>query len=176
MFVKDMTLHFLCPLDMSTVPCGHGGNGYRLRKTRGWVKKASPALQVTLVTAKVALRAVAGVDAPDLSGFLQEFQAGLVDELVDRSLDEDALLRVLSGDEVAGDHMQTQTLASYKAIEEFMEKEEAERRKKARDGDGYIDFRDSMEQVYNEKGRLVWVRTDNVQKWKDARPAAAPST
>lgn len=46
MFVMDMTLHFLCPFDMSKVPCGVDGNGYRLGKKRGWVKKISPALQV----------------------------------------------------------------------------------------------------------------------------------
>ena len=45
-FVKDMTLHFLCPFDMSKVPCGDGGNGYRLCKKRGWVEKIAPALQV----------------------------------------------------------------------------------------------------------------------------------
>lgn len=46
MFVVDMTLHFLCPMDRNKVPCGPGGNGYRLRKTRGWVRTISPALQV----------------------------------------------------------------------------------------------------------------------------------
>ncbi|CAB1115806.1 unnamed protein product [Ectocarpus sp. CCAP 1310/34] len=43
---KDMTLHFLCPVDMTTVPCGYGGEGYRIQETRGWVKKISPVLQV----------------------------------------------------------------------------------------------------------------------------------
>lgn len=47
MFVTDVRLHFLCSFDMSKVPCGPGGNGYRLRKTRRWVKKFSPALQVS---------------------------------------------------------------------------------------------------------------------------------
>lgn len=45
-FMMDMALHFVCPFDMSKVPCGDGGKGYRLRKTRGWVEKISPALQV----------------------------------------------------------------------------------------------------------------------------------
>lgn len=45
-FVTDMRLHFLCSFDMSKVPCGVGGDGYRLQNTRGWVKKVSPALQV----------------------------------------------------------------------------------------------------------------------------------
>lgn len=45
-FMMDMALHFVCPYDMSKVPCGDRGNGYRLRKTRAWVKKISPALQV----------------------------------------------------------------------------------------------------------------------------------
>ena len=132
--------------------------------------------KVTLVTAKVALRAVAGVDAPGLSDFLQEFKTGLVEKLVDRSLDEGELLRVLAGDEVAGIDLQRETRASYEAITEFMKKEEIKRRETARDGDGYVDFRNSMEQVHDEKGGLVWVRAENVQRWKDALPATAPST
>eukprot|EP00752_Nemacystus_decipiens_P017825 g15981.t1 len=176
MFAKEMTLHFLCSFDMTKVPCGYGGNGYRLRKTRGWVKKISPALQVTLVTVNVALRAVAGVDAPGLINFLQELKTGLVEELVDRTLDEDELDRVLSGDEVAGVDMQRKTRASYEAITDFMAKEEAERRKKGRDGDDYMDFRDSMEPVHDEKGGLVWMGTENAQKWKDSHPIAAPSS
>ncbi|CAN0003419.1 unnamed protein product, partial [Ectocarpus fasciculatus] len=43
---KNMTLHFLCPVDMTTVPCGYGGEGYRFQETRGWVKKIAPVLQV----------------------------------------------------------------------------------------------------------------------------------
>lgn len=43
---KEMTLHFLCPVDKSKVPCGVDGEGYRFRETRAWVKKLSPALQV----------------------------------------------------------------------------------------------------------------------------------
>lgn len=50
-FMKDMTLHFLCPVDMSKVPCGDGGEGYRFRETRRWVKKISPALQVRRIIA-----------------------------------------------------------------------------------------------------------------------------
>ena len=111
-----------------------------------------------------------------MSDFLQDVKAGLVEELVDRTLDEEALLRVACGDEGAGPDMQRETRASYAAITEFMTKEEAERRKNATDGDGYIDFRDSMEQCHDAKGGLVWVRTENVQKWKDLLPTAAPST
>ena len=43
--------------------------------------------------------------------------------------------------------MRRETRASYKAISEFMIKEDAKRRKAAKDCDGYVDFRDSMEQV-----------------------------
>ena len=46
---KDMTMHFLCPVDMSKVPCGDGGEGYGFRETRRWVKKLSPVLQVRQV-------------------------------------------------------------------------------------------------------------------------------
>lgn len=132
--------------------------------------------KVTIVTAKVALRAVAGVDVSVLSDLLPEVKAGFVEELVERTLDEDALLRVASGDDEAGADMQREARASYAAIAEFMAKEEARRRKKARDGDCYIDFRDSVEQVQDEKGALVWVRAENVQRWKDLLPTTAPST
>lgn len=49
MAVKDMASHFLCPVDMSKVPCGIDGEGYRFGETRGWVKKLSPVLQVRQV-------------------------------------------------------------------------------------------------------------------------------
>ncbi|CAN0376402.1 unnamed protein product, partial [Ectocarpus sp. 8 AP-2014] len=143
---KDMSLHFLCPVDMSKVPCGYGGEGYRFQETRGWVKKISPVLQVAVVTAKVALKASSGLDV-DLSDFLKDVKDGLVDELVDRTLDEDALLRVLSGDEDVSADMQTEARASYEALNKFMDKEQLDRRKNAGDGDGYVDFRDKMKCV-----------------------------
>ncbi|CAN0507730.1 unnamed protein product, partial [Ectocarpus sp. 12 AP-2014] len=98
---KDMVLHFLCPVDMTTVPCGPGGQGYRFQETRDWVKKISPVLQVTVVTAKVTLNAVTGLNV-DVAGFLKDVQDGLVDEIVDRTLDEDVLLRAVSGDGAIG--------------------------------------------------------------------------
>lgn len=119
-------------------------------------------LKVSIVTAKVALRAVTGVDVSVLSDFMQEVKAELVEEPVERTLDEDALLRVASGGEGAAAEMQRDKRASYAAIAEFMTKEDARRRKKARTGDGYIDFRDSMERVHDGKGGLMWVHTDSV--------------
>ncbi|CAM9376460.1 unnamed protein product [Laminaria digitata] len=168
--MREMTLHFLCPVDMSEVSCGFGGEGYRFRETRGWVKKLSPVLQVAVVTAKVALKAATGLDV-EVSGFLNDVKSGVFEELVERSLDEDALLRVVSGEEAAGADMQRDARASYEEIMHFMEKEQLDRRKTARDGDGYIDFRDSMERVPDG----TWVRNENVQKWKDSHSNAAPS-
>lgn len=66
-------------------------------------------------------------------------------------------------------------MASYDAITEFMSQEEATRQK-AKDGDGYICFRDRMTRVDDGKGGLVWVRTENVEKWRESLSAAAPST
>ncbi|CAN0460435.1 unnamed protein product, partial [Ectocarpus sp. 12 AP-2014] len=60
--MKDMTLHFLCPVDMEKVPCGMNGEGYRFRERRSWVTKLAPVLQVAVVTAKVALKAAGGLD------------------------------------------------------------------------------------------------------------------
>eukprot|EP00752_Nemacystus_decipiens_P012229 g10841.t1 len=172
-FVQDMTLHFLCPVDMSKVPCGVNGEGYRFRETRGWVKKLSPVLQVAVVTAKVALKASAGLDV-DISEFLQAVKEGGVEEIADRTLDEEALSRVVSGEEVAGADMQRDTRASYEALKDFMEREDRKRRKNAKDDDGYIDFSERMQRLSDGKGGMVWVRTENVQRWRDSHPNSAP--
>ena len=46
---KEMRLQFLCPVDFSLVPCGADGEGYRFDKTRDWVKKVFPVVQVSLM-------------------------------------------------------------------------------------------------------------------------------
>ncbi|CBJ26199.1 LRR-GTPase of the ROCO family [Ectocarpus siliculosus] len=169
---KEMVLHFLCPVDMTKVPCGYGGEGYRFREARRWVKKLSPVLQVAVVTAKVALKATSGLDV-DLSNFLKDVQDGFVDELVDQTLDEDTLLRVVLGEEDAGFNMRKETRASYEALRGFMGK--LERRKDARDGDGYVDFRDNMQRLSDGRGGEVWVRNENVERWLDSHSNAVPS-
>ncbi|CAM9442278.1 unnamed protein product [Ectocarpus sp. 13 AM-2016] len=171
---KEMVLHFLCPLDMTKVPCGYGGEGYRFRETRGWVKKISPVLQVAVVTAKVALSATAGLNV-NISEFLKDVKDGLVDELVDRSLDEEALFRIVSGEEHVDADMQKDTRASYEALKKLMDKEQVGRLKNARDGDGYIDFRDKMKRVPDGRGGMVWVRNENVQRWLDSHSNNSPS-
>lgn len=134
--------------------------------------------QVTAVTAKVALRAVAGVDV-DMSSFLKDFKDGLVEEVADCALDEDALFRVVAGEQDAATDMQRDARASYEALKTFIDKEHLSRRKKAQrvgDGYGYIDFREKMQRVSDGKGGMVWVRTENVEKWRDSLSAGcAPS-
>ncbi|CAN0352106.1 unnamed protein product [Ectocarpus sp. 6 AP-2014] len=171
---KDMTLHFLCPVDMTKVPCGYGGEGYRFRETRGWVKKLSPVLQAAVVTAKVALNATTGLNM-DISDFLKDVKDGLVEELVDQTLDEEALLRAVSGEDDVGADLQKVTRASYEALKRFIDKEQVDRVENARDGDGYIDFRDEMKRVNDGRGGMVWVRNENVQKWLDSHATAAPT-
>ncbi|CAN0111719.1 unnamed protein product [Ectocarpus sp. 13 AM-2016] len=171
---KEMMLHFLCPVNMSKVPCGYGGEGYRFRETRDWVKKISPVLQVAAVTAKVALKATTGLDV-NTSDFLRDMKDGLVDQLVDRTLDEDMLLRVLSGEEDVGADMQKDTRASYEALKKFMDKEQVDRLKNARDGDGYVDFRDKMKRVSDGRGGMVWIRNENVQRWLYLHSNNSPS-
>lgn len=128
------------------------------------------------MAAKIGVRGAMGVDELVLSDFLQEIKAGLTEELHVVALDEEALTRILVGEEDAPSDVQRMTRSSYNALGDFMKKEEAQRRKKARDGDGYIDFRDKMERVDDGKGGLVWVRKENVQRWKDILLANAPST
>ncbi|CAN0494831.1 unnamed protein product [Ectocarpus sp. 12 AP-2014] len=159
---------------MTTVPCGPGGQGYRFQETRDWVKKISPVLQVTVVTAKVTLNAVTGLNV-DVAGFLKDVQDGLVDEIVDRTLDEDVLLRAVSGDGAIGTDLQRDTRASYEALKVFMDREERRRRKNGRDGGGYIDFRDEMKLLPDGRGGEVWIRNENIQKWLDSNSIPAPS-
>ncbi|CAM9860887.1 unnamed protein product [Ectocarpus sp. 4 AP-2014] len=113
--MKDMTPHFLCPVDMEKVPCGMNGEGYRFRERRSWVKKLAPALQVAVVTAKVALNVVGGLDV-DISDFLQAVKDGLVEEMV-----EEALFRVVKGDENAGADMQRDASGSYEVFKKIMD-------------------------------------------------------
>ncbi|CAM9757292.1 unnamed protein product [Ectocarpus sp. 6 AP-2014] len=103
---KEITLHFLCPVDMT---------------------------QVALVTAKVAIRATSGMDV-DLSDFLKDVKDGLVDKLVDRILGEDTLLKVVSCQKDIDADMQKDTRASYQALKKFMDKEQVKRLKNAKDG------------------------------------------
>ncbi|CAN0126323.1 unnamed protein product [Ectocarpus sp. 12 AP-2014] len=170
---KEMALHFLCPVDMTKVTCGYDGEGYRFRDTRRWVKKLSPVLQVAMVTAKVAIKATSGLFV-DLSDFLKDVNDGLVDELVDGMLDEGELRRVVSGEEDVGTDMQKQTRYSYEALTEFVAK--LKRCKDARDGDGYVDFRENMLRLSDGRVGEVWVRNENVQKWLDSHSSAAPSS
>ncbi|CAM9740863.1 unnamed protein product, partial [Ectocarpus fasciculatus] len=128
---------------------------------------------VAVVTAKVALNATTGLNV-DMSDFLKDVKDGLVEELVDRTLDEKALRRAVVGDDDIGADLQRDTRASYEALKKFMDKEKNDRVKNARDGDGYIDFRDKMKRVTDGRGGMVWVRNENVEKWLDSRSTAAP--
>ncbi|CAM9391565.1 unnamed protein product [Ectocarpus fasciculatus] len=171
--MKEMTLHFLCPVDMEKVSCGMNGEGYRFRERRSWVKKLAPVLQMAVVTAKVALKAAGGLDV-DVSDFLRAVEDGLVDEIVDGALDEEALFRVVNGNENAGVDMQRDANASYEVLKEFMEKK-LDGGKSTKGRDGYIDFREKMQRVSDGRGGMVWVRTENVRKWRASLPSAAPS-
>lgn len=148
--------------------------------------------QVTLAIATVALKAVAGAELQGSSDFMHGVEDGLVEELADLSFDQDVLLGVssggedaeaalrksacFSGEEDAGAVLRRSAWASYEAITEFMNKEETKRRSKAKNVDSYIDFRDSMREVDDGTGGLVWVRTENVPRWRELMPAAAPAS
>ena len=103
--------------------------------------------QVAVVAARVALRATLGVDV-EVSPFLQAVRDELVEEIVDRTLDEEALFRVISGEGGAGVDMQ-RVADSYEDLKKFMVKEENARR-----GDGYVDFREHMKRVNDGRGEI----------------------
>ncbi|CAN0134740.1 unnamed protein product [Ectocarpus sp. 4 AP-2014] len=156
---KEMRLQFLCPVDFSLVPCGADDEGYRFVNTRDWVKKVFPVVQLTAVIAKVALRAVSGLDL-EVSSFLNALKGEIGGEMADR-LDEDKLESVVRGEAVATEDMQVVSKASYEALKNFMEKGE------------HVDFKNHMELV--EKGKdgiegMVWVSKKNRQRWLDSQP------
>lgn len=131
--------------------------------------------QVAVMTAKVALKAGAGLEL-EVSDFLKAVTDGFVKELVGCALDEEMLSRFVSGEDVAGmQGMQRDVRTSYAILKNFMNKEELKRRGNSGDGDGFIDFRESMQRVGDGKGGLVWVRKENVLKWRDSLLTAAPS-
>ncbi|CAN0430842.1 unnamed protein product [Pylaiella littoralis] len=164
---KEMRLQFLCPFDFSEVPCGPGGQGYSFWETRDWVKKVFPIVQVTALIAKVALKAVCGLDL-EVSDFLNAVKGGIGEAVADRVLDEEALRRVVLGDEAPSTDIQGASKASYEALQKFMMVEEERSKKHARPGDGYVDFRKEMERVGDGEGGEVWVSNGNVQRWLDS--------
>ncbi|CAM9626315.1 unnamed protein product [Ectocarpus sp. 8 AP-2014] len=154
---KDMRLHFLCPVDMTKVPCGPGGGGYRLQETRVWVKKISPVLQVSQYrclyswwdyTLLIYSYAGWGCTPNDHFSFLvNPYLAGVVIDhmLYVRCVFMFSVLNI-------GAWLLGETRASYEALKVFMDNEEHRRQKNARDGDGYIDFRDEMKRVSDGRG------------------------
>lgn len=126
------------------------------------------------MTAKVALKATTGLEV-EASDFLNAVKDGVFEELVDGALDEDALLRVASGEEDVGADAQRDARVSFAFLKAFMDKEKLNRRKNGKDGDGYVDFRDKMQRVTDGKGGMVWVKTENVPKWLHSISALTPS-
>lgn len=75
-------------------------------------------------------------------------------------------MRTVLGDLKAGADMQRDVWASHETPRKFMDNEERN-----------IDFLKKMQCVSDGKGGVVWVRTENVQRWQDfVSAAAAPSS
>lgn len=118
---------------------------------------------MTAVIAKVALKTASGLDLP-VSDFLNALKEGIGEEVADRALDDDALRRVVLGEEDASPGMQATSKASYAALVKFMEK------------GGYDDFKNEMRLVTDGKGEggMVWVSNGNVDRWEKLH-SMAPS-
>eukprot|EP00903_Cladosiphon_okamuranus_P020460 g18779.t2 len=149
---KEMRLQFLCPYDFSPVPCGPDGGGYVFEEARGWV---FPAVKVTALMAKAALKAVSKLVLP-VDEFLTAVMEEVIDEVADRAFDEDTLRRAILGEEDASADMRGTSKASYDALVKFMDK------------NGYDDFKNEMQLVPDGQGQggTVWVTNANVGRWK----------
>lgn len=131
------------------------------------------ASQIAVATAKVALKATTGLDIA-VSEFLNAVEDGLYEGLIDHALDEDALLRVVLGEEDACADMQREGRASYETLKAFIERKESKRRTNATEDDRYIDFRDRMQRLSDGRGGMLWVRNENVRRWLDSLATVAP--
>lgn len=133
-----------------------------------------PPLQVTAVIAKVALKVVPGLDL-EVSDFLNALTEGMCKVVAVSVLDEEALRRVVLGEEIASTDMQEASTASYEALKAFTQKEERRREEHARSGDGYVDFTNEMKRVADGKRGMVWVSNANVKRWLSShQPFTSP--
>lgn len=123
------------------------------------------------MTARVAVRAAAGVDLP-VPDFVSDMQAGFLDEFSDSLMDDGAVDKALTGTGTEDEGLKDVTGPSYGALKTFMDKEKRARETKAKAGDGYVDFRDRMQRVSDGKGGMVWIRNENVGKWLKSRKTA----
>lgn len=123
---------------------------------------------------KVAAKVGAGLDLTGMSEYLSLLKAGIGEELANHALDEEALGRVVAGEDIgdgdAAERAQTLSRTAYESLEEFMKKQES--RKTAR---GFVDFEEEMKEVDNGNHGTVWVSNGNVQKWLDSLPKTRPA-
>lgn len=70
---------------------------------------------MTAMIAKVARKEVSGLDS-EMSNLLNALKASNGEEIAYHALDEEALLRVVTGDEVAGSDIQGVCKVSYEAL------------------------------------------------------------
>ncbi len=112
--------------------------------------------------AKVALKTVSGLEMP-VSEYLKALMEG-VGEAASLALDEEALRRVIQGEEDASPDMQGTSKASYAALVKFMEQS------------GHDDFKNEMRLVPdgNRQGGMVWISNGNVNRWENLHSMACP--
>ena len=124
------------------------------------------------MTVRVAVRPAAGLDLP-VPDFVNDVQAGFLDEFADSLMDDGAVDNAITGTETEDQGLKYVTAPSYGALKTFIDKEKRARERKAKAGDGYVDFREIMERVSDGKGGMVWIRNKNVEKWLESRKAAS---
>lgn len=124
------------------------------------------------MTVRVAVRPAAGVDLP-VPDFVNDVQAGFLDEFADSLMDDGAVDNAITGTGTEDQGLKYVTASSYGALKTFIDKEKRARERKEKAGDGYVDFRELMERVSDGKGGMVWIRNENVDKWLESRKAAS---
>lgn len=125
--------------------------------------------QVTVMVLKVAAKVGAGLDLTGMSDYLNLLKEGIGEELADYALDEEAIGRVMAGEEIgdgdAAERAQTLSRTAYAVLEEFMKKQESNKTVR-----GFVDFEEEMKRVDDGNHGTVWVSNRNVEKWLDSLP------
>lgn len=125
--------------------------------------------QVTMVILKVVVKVGVGMDLNGFSEYLNALKAEFGGQAADYALDEEALRRVMTGEDLrGGDHEKVRDFSNsgYEALKNFIGKQE----KKCANTAGYVDFRSEMKPVNDGEDGTVWVSNGKIGEWLSKLP------
>jgi hypothetical protein len=176
-----MVVYFICPYTMAVVGCGPNGEGYEIKKAKGWLTKHAVLISRSMFVVRLALAAgrMVGVPLPSLS--LGDIVSG--GDSVVASVEKQIGALVDLADKLPGCELPS----APNCAELCKEAGDAQGAWKASgldnvqkalpaklEGAAYASFKDWLEKAHPHwlqtvamtKVRGEWVSNDNVEKWK----------